>query len=84
VSSVVPQAELGVVSLVAGSVVARAELGAVLGHRLFTFEADGGGEIVAFDERGCGFLARLSHRRQNASLVCLFCWRLFLSCTVTC
>jgi hypothetical protein len=49
VSSVVPQAELGVVSLVAGSVVARAELGAVLGHRRFTFEGDRGGEIFCED-----------------------------------
>jgi hypothetical protein len=37
-----------------------------------------GGEIFVFNERGCRFLARLSHERQNASLLCLFCWRLFL------
>jgi hypothetical protein len=35
-------------------------------------------------ERGKSFLHILSPQRQNALLICLLCWSIFFSCTVTC
>jgi hypothetical protein len=36
------------------------------------------------EERGKAFLHLLSSQRQNGLLICLLCWSIFFSCTMTC